>query len=889
MSSLGPRPLSLKLCAPRPALREIERSAIAAVLAQTTANVVLISAPAGYGKSTAMAQWLRALRAQDIPVAWLTVDVEDNDPGRFVFHLQSALARVLAESSQTQELAQRVEPETTAGSHAYQLLEALAQIESGFALFVDDLEHIDSAEVLATLGRVIDTLGSNQRIVLGSRTKPPLPLGRLRARGMLLEVDQNALRFSVDETRDYLDSRLPSALDEADLARLQQRTDGWPAALQLATALSGSSGIDAVLRNKGDFSRDMATYLVEDVLARLPARQLEFLLQTALFESLCAAMCDAVLERDDSAALLQKTERDNLFLLAMEADGEWYRYHPLFLAFLRSQPGFPTRDTAAQLHVKAARWLAAEGRLMLAIHHAVAGGQQDLAAEWMALRAAEMVNTGQMDTLRRWIDATPDQLLETHPELAISGAYAMAIQRRRPAASRLIDIVGRIAEPGSQVAHELVGAKLAVFMWGDDLPQAAALALACMDGFDTAPPRMLGLIHNVAAFDCISRGDYAQALRYLATAKRIYVGEIHGVNHTMCLEGAIDLHQGNVHEARLRFEATLDKVIEAGYRFTDASGVAAGHLAEALYEMNDLQAVELLLEEYLPVIRDACVPDHVIAAYRFAARTHALRGRTELVQQTLAEMLDLGDAWGIPRIASAARQEKLRLALLAGDLAGARHLMTLIEHSGGWKSEPGQFPYAEDLDDAFIASVRLSMRSGAAPSMIPRIQEAVAQAEAVNHTRRAVRLRCLLAQAYEAALKRPQALEVLEQALDIASTKGLVRVLADEPWHLQPLLDAMATRDGVRPLHLAAVNDALHPSLAAKPSAPTHSAAEGLLSQRERQVLRLLADGLSNKELSRKLFISENTVESHLRRINGKLGAKNRTQAVTRAREWGLV
>lgn len=890
MLSYAPRPLFLKLCAPRPVPHEIERNAVAALLAQSAASVVLVTAPAGYGKSTAMGQCHRALHEQGIPVAWLTVDQDDNDPGRFVSHLQSALAPVFSKLLPARALVEGDHADAAAGSRAYQLLNELAAVQTGFVLFVDDVERLDNLEVLHTFVRVIDTLGPDQRVVIGSRSMPTLALGRLRAQGALLEIDRKALRFSMEDMRDYLAARLTSPIDEPDLAMLQTQTDGWPVALQLAGSLIGSAGVDAALRGTGEFSRAMASYLSEDVLARLPSHQLDFLRQTALFETFCAAMCDAVLDREDSLVLLQGIERENILLFAVESDGgDWHEYHPLFLAFLRNQPGVPVGESAHGLHVGAARWLAQEGRLIQAIHHALAGGAVELAAQWMALCASEMINTGQIDALAQWVASIPEHLLEAHPDLAISGAYAMAIRHRHSAAIRLIDIVERVAASDSQVASELVGARLAAYSWGDEVPKATALALACVGGSDAAPPRTRGLILNVSAYACICRGDYAQALRYLATAKRAYVGEIHGLNHTLCFEGAIELHQGNVGEARLRFEATLHKIIDAGYRFTDASGVAAAHLAEALYELNDLQAVELLLEDYLPTIRDACTADYVIIAFRVAARTHALRGRTQSAQQTLSEMLDLGDAWGIPRIASAARQEKLRLALLGGDLASARHLMTLIEQSGGWKAEAGQFLHADDLDDGFIASVRLSMRSGAAPSMIHRVQEAVAQAEAAHHTRRAVRLRCLLAQAYEAALKRPQALEVLEQALDVASTKGLVRVLADEPWHLQPLLEAMATRDGVHPLHLAAVCDAMRPTVTALRPAPTQSATESLLSQRERQVLRLLADGLSNKELSRNLFISENTVESHLRRINGKLGAKNRMQAVTRARELGLI
>ncbi|MBS0343211.1 MAG: hypothetical protein JSS56_22125, partial [Proteobacteria bacterium] len=261
--------MSLKLCPPRPAAMEIERGAVAAALAQTKAAVVLFSAPAGYGKSTAMGQWLRALRSQGVPVAWLTVDANDNDPGRFGLHLYASLASLLPDSSTVRNT--RVEG--TAGGHAYRLLDVLAATETPFVVFVDEAEHLDSAEVLATLAYVIEALGPHQRIVIGSRTRPNLPLGRLRARGLLLEVDEALLRFSMDETRNYLMARPQMSLSDADVQQLQRRTDGWPAALQLATALGGSTGIGAVLGSAGDFSRDLAAYLAEDVLARLPVEQ----------------------------------------------------------------------------------------------------------------------------------------------------------------------------------------------------------------------------------------------------------------------------------------------------------------------------------------------------------------------------------------------------------------------------------------------------------------------------------------------------------------------------------------------------------------------------------------------------------------------------------------
>ncbi len=891
-SGQGPRPLPLKLCPPRPTPREVERSSISVLLRQTSANLVLISAPAGYGKSTVMGQWLRPLRARGTPVGWLTVDPTDNDPGRFAFHLQAALAALLGTPRDEHPQAGYAEP--SGGRQAHRLLDALATVETPFVLFIDEAEHIDSAEVIATLGHVIDMLGPGQCVVIGTRTQPALALGRLRAQGRLLEIDRERLRFTLDETRHYFETRLASALADADLASLQQRTDGWPAALQLASAaLNGAIGIDALLRERGAFTRDMTQYLVEDVLSRLPATQRSFLLQTCLFDGFCVPMCNAVLGRENSAALLHKISRDNLFLLTLEAEVDWYRYHPIFRDFLRAQPGVPQGDEAQALHLRAAHWLAGEGRVMPAIEHALASGDQALAAELMAERAVEMVDTGQSATLCRWFDALPDELLTAHPELAISCTYVLGLERRHEDVARLFGLLAGIAEPGSELSYELTGAQLIDLAWSDQWPQAATLALGCLESCAAAPDRPRGTMLNVAAFELSSRGDYAQALAYLAIAKHAHRDMINGLNYSLSIEGSIDLLQGNVREARQRFESTLSMIVQTGLPFSNASGVAASHLAEALYEQNDLQAVELLLEEYLPVIRAACVPDHLIAAYRMAARTHALRGRAAQAQQTLTELLDLGDARRVPRLAEAARQERLRLALLAGDLAQAEQLLKLIQAgSGAWQPKPGQFPYSADLDDAFICEARLALCRPGSPgtALSKRLQAAVDQAEDAQHLRRALRIRCLLAQALDADRRRSQAVVVMEQVLHLASTKGLIRVLADEPWQLPALLEAMQTRAGINPVHLAALSAAMQPApTQLRPSRAEESFADTLLSQRERQILSLLSDGHSNKELSRQLYISENTVESHLRRINSKLGVRNRMQAVLKARELGLA
>ena len=322
--------------------------------------------------------------------------------------------------------------------------------------------------------------------------------------------------------------------------------------------------------------------------------------------------------------------------------------------------------------------------------------------------------------------------------------------------------------------------------------------------------------------------------------------------------------------------------------------MAAAHLIEALYESNDLDSAEILVSDYLSLIRDSCLPDHLITTYRIASRIQFIRGRQSEALETLDFLQDMGDLRGIPRLAAAARQGKLRLALRAGDFAAANRLLTLLSADDIWDRWQGLSPYGDDLDDPFIAKTRIALVSGNGPSMLAELQDAIRLAEANNRFRRAMRLRCLLVQALESARRRPQALELLEKTLALAYPKGLFRVFADDSWLLAPLLEALELRSQIVPRAYitelikasAATNVAYLPST---PSAAVGRSEEGGLSKRELQILRLVAEGNSNKELSRKLFVSENTVETHLRRIYSKLSTKNRTQAVSKAREKGII
>jgi ATP/maltotriose-dependent transcriptional regulator MalT len=447
-----------------------------------------------------------------------------------------------------------------------------------------------------------------------------LALGRLRVQGRLLEIDSDNLKFSISETSSFVASRLQCSLDEDEVACLQERTDGWPAALQLAAAaLVGRSSAGALLQGLKESSRSISDYLAEDVLANLPESQRRFLIDTSVFETFCSAMCDAVLETTDSATLISQIERGNLFLQVIDGGGLWYRYHPLFREFLREQfrrGGDLQRMT--KLQIGAARWLAASGQLAQAIPYALAAGDHEAAAEMMSQRATDLVRIGQHDTVTHWLKAIPDSVLGHHPALMIAGAYAMTFRHRYGEAHRLVELLISCTASTTEFAADLVALRIMLCAWSDRLPEAFMTAESAADTLDEPYPYVIGLTHNALAFSDMAHSRYIEAFRDTAIARRALetIGAVHGLSYSACIEGAVDLLQGNVREARGRFERMLEYVIAAGCRYTASTAVVAAHLGEALYELNDLDAAEILLTDYLPLIREGCLPDHIIVAHR---------------------------------------------------------------------------------------------------------------------------------------------------------------------------------------------------------------------------------------------------------------------------------
>jgi len=892
-SSPAKGPQAARFSPPRGALGAVERTALIARIEQSDARISLLCAPAGFGKTTLMQQLRRALQLHGMSTVWLRLDGGDNDLERFLRSLCGAIQLALPQFIPPDFASTPLGPAGSTRGLAAELLDRISLSELPVALFLDEMELITANETCEFLQRLLSDLGPHHRVVMGSRTLPPLSLGRLRAHGLLLDLTHTDLRFTSEETASFLTRR---EMPVAAALRLQQRTEGWPAALQLAAITFGAKGksVPDWLEGFSGSTESIADYLAQEVLASRPLEQREFLLHSSVLGDFCASMCDAALSRHNSAAMIAQVLRDSLLLSSIDVEQGWYRYHPLFADFLRAQLEREAPGKARIVHRAAALWAAEERLTNEAVTHALAAQDHALAASVLESSALGLVRSGRVAEAARLVTQLPDAEVIRRPALLRAGAFAAIFAHRYSAATRFIDLLEHANDtPDSPVDDELFAMRLMLLAWTDRIPEMYErinrnIKVSSLDAFNT------GLASNASAFCHISLGRHLEAERDLAQARQACepIQALYVLSYSACFSAQIELMRGNAAQARRVLETALNRAVAEGQRHGSAGAVAATHLAELRYEANELEACEILINDYLPIVVETGLPDHLIMMHRLGARLHFHFGRPEAGYALLADLHEIGIQRGIARLSAASWLERAYVALRSNDRDEARRSLALGADASIWESL-GQFQlYAEDIEDPLIARVRLELVLGIGEQSVTLLKTALREAQAACRQRRALRLRFLLAQMLESLGQRGEAIEAFDGAITRAIALGFVRCLADDSWSTQSLVNRSSTAGDARAAALLRELDSRHNrGMQATRSAfasgtPTQMSR---LSNRELQVLRILGRGKSNKVIARELFLSENTIETHLRRIYEKLGTHNRTEAAALAREAGAI
>ena len=892
----------LHIPGPRPGL--VPRLRLTAQLDEGLARgVILVCAPAGYGKTVLLADWARGCRR---PVAWLSLDAGDNDPARFWRHAVAAL------DGAHPGIGERVAPllGPPAPSSFQGLVTALINdlAADDAVLVLDDYHVIGSDQVRESLAFLVGHRPAGLCVVLASRSDPPLGLARLRARGQLTEIREADLRFRPAEAAELL-QHAASALPDASVAALATRTEGWAAGLQLAAlSLRGQDDPAAFVAAFTGSHRYVLDYLAEEVLERQDEQLRVFLLETSVLDRLSGPLCGAVTGREGSQALLEEAERAGLFVIPLDEVRSWWRYHHLFADLLRARLHSEQPARVRQLHRNAASWYAEHGLAEDAIRHAVEAGDVAWAARLIEQHFDDIYFLcGQMATIQRWLAMLPADVVRGRVRLLLAQALMAATSGQAGEVEPLLGAAERAASGTSEHAAQepfepTVGraaSRLAnvpalttllrsyVAKLRGDAEASAALASRAL-----AETREDEWMLSYSARGLLAGAEWLRGR--LSAAERAFMPRIAGwrdagqptMTAWTCHELIqVQRGQGRLDAVTRTCQQVLESTARPGRTPLAAAGPAYVGLADVAYQQDDLDAALRDVTRGIALCRQFVYTPPLADGLATLAMIRQVSGDPAgaLEAITEAEQASPGPAGMLNPVPA----QRARLLLAQGDLAAAARFPQ--ENGLGPDDEPD---YAREPGHLVLARILLAQdRAGLALALLDRLNAA---AEAQSRGGSLIETGALRALALAATGDEAGAIAALAAALELACSRGYVRVFADEGPPMAALLGRLIAvrRTGQlaagMPLgYLARLQRAF--ASGQPPDAPDQSGIIDPLTSRELEVLRMMAAGRSNQGIARELVVTLDTVKKHVGHILGKLGAGNRTEAVARARELGLI
>jgi len=877
----------------------------------------LISAPAGFGKTSCVSEWINTL--DDWPVTWLSLDVSDDDPGRFFSYFIAALQNLDANLGQEVEGVLRSGQLPPGEIISTTLINDILASGEKIVLVLDDLHVIQDRFILEVLESLVTNLPPNLHLVMVTREDPPLPLALLRAKGQLTEIRARDLRFSTQDIERFLNGVMSLALSNTDIDILEEKTEGWVVGLQLTgLSLRDQADPSGFITSLSGSHRHILSYLTEEVLDRQPEEVQQFLLQTSILDRLNGDLCNDVTGRSDSRALLEQLFNANLFLIPLDDEGQWYRYHHLFADLLRARQ----EENATGFHQRASRWYARAGMTNEAIRHALYAEDYALAVDLLENHAMEMIAQGYTKTVNEWVEAIPEewrsQSTRTNFAFAwmhlLRGAYHLAtpyLERLQAALGSSLPEVQRGEKDPSLTAEWLALQSLVLYKQGLGMESKAAAARAM-----EITPEQDSRVRSLACYALASAYGLLQDYPNSVEAYRKSIQHGRAGNNPMAemmstagLAGMV-LEHGQLRQA---FEITSRAVerVERSGMLHPVSAVVYAALGDVYYQWHQLEEARSYLRRALHLSKLGGTSTVTIFCHVLLARQFLIEGDPEAAAgeiQTAVDLVPL-EAPEYTRQEVIVQQVSINLAtnrFAAAEITLQRHGFSFGEQFAFPALSHGKsIPYS--LGRLYNSGLRVLLHQAQTDqnptnlkSGIELAHQLISRAFEGKQLLIALEAYLLRAQLY-AVSGNPQASRAdYVHALELAEPEGFISIFVDYGRPVAEALRNLVRRDqlgDLKPDYVKRILEAFlesHPSGDEGPASVSSAAAGPMaliapLTDRELDVLRLMTEGLKYKEIAGRLFISQNTVRFHVKAIYGKLSVNNRTQAIERARQLQIM
>ena len=882
-------------------------------------KLTLISAPAGFGKTTLVSHWVRHLQdtkgsdGQFMKVAWLSLDEDDNDLVRFLTYFIAAL-------NQNDEI------ETSLGRGALSMLQSpqpplpttilislindLAAIPEKIIFVLDDYHLIEAEPIHHALVFLIENLPPQLHMVIATRQDPPLSLGRLRARAHMTELRAADLRFTSSEAADFLNQVMGLNLSAEDVSELETRTEGWIAGLQLVViSMQGRKDRKDFIRSFTGSNRLVLDFLIEEVLSQQTESIQDFLLRTAILDRMTGSLCDALTGQDNGQEILEILEHANLFIVPLDNERQWYRYHHLFADILRQRLRLSKFEELKTLHSKASDWYKYNGLIDQAIEHAMSYGDYKQAAVLIRGQIDVMWQRGEHGKLRKWLAVLPEETLIKEPQLGSIQAYYLHVVGKHYQGEHLLQKVEQVLTANG-VSHLNTSPPDQVQISDPEEKKLLGRISVLRGLIDSSLGNVRGMIeHSTQALEDLPEDDLtwrsittfslgdaysflgdmsasfqarSDALRACEAAGNFYYIIMANLKLAVTFR-----EQGKLKETAEICQNQIAIAKEHGLSDNNSIGYLMTLLGEIFVEWNELErGIDLVLEGVEIAERNKNI---MILSFCYLNLLRVLfsggnfSGMKDIITKVRSNYLETPMA---PWLPGQLAIWQVRIGLTEGDLESASYL----EKNEGLNIQAGgEVPEEIDYHSLFlyIVSARILMAQGQSDQAIELLHHLDKTAEKTNRITSVIETRMLRALAYQSCGEIELALEALERAIEIAAERGYFRIFVDEGPPMASLLYEALDR-GIAPAYvqrlLAAFPVIESKGAKSKGSKVDQSGLIEPLSEREIEVLQLIAKGLTNQVIATRLVLSPHTIKTHTRNIFSKLSVNNRTQAVDRAR-----